>query len=77
MAYPHHSMTCNVINGNQMIVQGGSFPTATICDVPAVFGLHNMDMAKNNKDSAKWALFDNKKKGYKVPSEVLAVVGGT
>jgi hypothetical protein len=70
-------MTCNVINGGQMIVQGGTFPNSTICDVPTVFGMHNMDMGKNNKDAAKWALFNNTKTGYNVPSEVLAVVGGT
>jgi hypothetical protein len=75
-AYPHHSLTCNVINDNQMIVMGGTFPNSSSCDVPSVAGFHNLDLAKNNPDNAKWALFRNNKTGYNVPSEITAVVGG-
>jgi hypothetical protein len=76
-AYPHHSLTCDVIAPDQMIVMGGTFPNSTQCDVAANFGFHNMDMGKQNPDNAKWASFNNTKKTYKVPSEILAVVGGS
>jgi hypothetical protein len=74
--YPHHSLTCNVINGNQMLILVGTFPNATTCDSPAVYGFHNLDLSENNNQSAKWALFNNSKKGYTVPPEIVAVVGG-
>jgi len=56
---------------------GGTFPNSTICDVPSVFGFHNMDMAKNNPNNAKWASFNYSKQGYEVPSEIVGVVGGS
>lgn len=76
-SYPHHSLSCDVIGRDQMIVMGGTFPNDTVCDVPTVFGLHNMDMGKQNKDNAKWASFNNTKQTYRVPSEVVAIVGGS
>ncbi|QDS75309.1 hypothetical protein FKW77_001487 [Venturia effusa] len=76
-AYPHHSLTCNIIDNTQMIVMGGTFPNATNCDVPAIFGLHNLDLGKNNAEGAKWAKFKgNKSSKYKVPSEISDVIGG-
>ncbi|KAF2673245.1 hypothetical protein BT63DRAFT_151080 [Microthyrium microscopicum] len=75
-AYPHHSLTCNVINGDQMIVMGGTFPNASTCDAPGVYGFHNMDLGKQNPDNAKWYQFQNNKTSYQVPSEIVAVVGG-
>lgn len=35
-----------------------------------------MDMGKQNDEGAKWALFQNNKTGYKVPNELIDVVGG-
>jgi hypothetical protein len=35
-AYPHHSLSCNVINKANMIIMGGTFPNSTDCDVPDV-----------------------------------------
>jgi hypothetical protein len=66
-----------VINNNQMLIMGGTFPNSTACDVPSVYGFHNLDLAKNNPNNAQWALFANNKTGYEVPPEILAVVGGT
>jgi hypothetical protein len=75
-SYPHHSISCNVIAPDQMILIGGTFPNSTICDAPSVFGFHNMDMGKQNSDNAKWVSFNNTKKTYKVPPEIVAVIGG-
>jgi hypothetical protein len=59
-----------------MLVMGGTFPNSTTCDAPNVYGFHNLDLAKNNPSQAKWALFNNSKQGYSVPSEILSIVGG-
>jgi hypothetical protein len=59
-----------------MLVMGGTFPNSTACDVPSVFAFHNMDLGKDNVDGAQWALFSPNKTTYKVPSEIIAVVGG-
>ena len=29
--YPHHSLSCNIISGAQMIIIGGTFPLTTQC----------------------------------------------
>lgn len=77
VAYPHHSLSCNVVDGTQMLVMGGTFPNDTRCDVPSVFALHNLDLGKDNAEGAKWALFSpNKSSKYKVPSEIVSVIGG-
>ncbi|KAK7908278.1 hypothetical protein PG985_015581 [Apiospora marii] len=48
---PHHSLTCNVIDGAQMLVMGGSFPlNSTICDSEEVYGTHGLDMGEQNPD---------------------------
>ncbi|KAF2398260.1 hypothetical protein EJ06DRAFT_558116 [Trichodelitschia bisporula] len=75
--YPHHSLSCTVVDGAQMLVMGGTFPNSTDCDVPGVFAFHNMDLGKQNSDNAKWALFSPNKTGYKVPGEITAEIGGT
>ncbi|KAF7527860.1 hypothetical protein G7054_g10336 [Neopestalotiopsis clavispora] len=49
--YPHHSLTCNVIDGAQMIITGGEFPLDnTSCDAPTQFGAHGLDMGEQNDD---------------------------
>jgi len=75
-SYPHHTLTCNVVDGAQMLVMGGTFPNSSSCDAPTVYGFHNMDLGKDNSDGAKWAKFVPNKTIYKVPSEIIVVVGG-
>ena len=75
-SYPHNSLTCNVVNENQMLVMGGTFPNSTQCDAPTVYGFHNLDLSENNSDDAKWFSFNYSKQGYQVPPEIISVVGG-
>uniref|UniRef100_A0A8H7NB87 Cell wall anchored protein n=1 Tax=Bionectria ochroleuca TaxID=29856 RepID=A0A8H7NB87_BIOOC len=72
---PHWGLTCNVVGRGQMIVQGGFFPLDDKCDSPAVWGLHNMDLGRQNNESAIWALFDPKKTNYVIPSPLATVIG--
>jgi hypothetical protein len=46
--YEHHSSSCSVVNGAQMIIMGGYFPnsTNTGCDSPLTAGQHNLDLSK-------------------------------
>ncbi|PWY73122.1 hypothetical protein BO94DRAFT_627641 [Aspergillus sclerotioniger CBS 115572] len=74
--FPHHSLSCNVIDGAQMIVMGGTFPNSTACDVPQNYGMHNMDLGKQNSEQKKWIRFRPNVTTYVVPSEVISVVGG-
>ncbi|KAF2468798.1 uncharacterized protein BDR25DRAFT_264696 [Lindgomyces ingoldianus] len=74
---PHHSLTCNVVRGSQMIVMGGTFPNdTTLCDVPTVQGQHNLNLGKENSLSAKWYQYLDNVTDYKVPEEIVAKVGG-
>lgn len=74
--FPHHSLTCNVVNEAQMIVHGGFFPLTDECDDKVRWGLHNMDMSKQNKDKSYWAEYEPDKKTYVVPDDIIKVVGG-
>ena len=73
---PHHSLSCNVVNDAQMLIIGGTFPATDDCDAPDVWGTHNLDLGKDNPKQAKWNLFNPSLNGYKVPSEIISVVGG-
>jgi len=76
--YPHHSLSCNVIDNAQMIIIGGSFPLSTDCDVPDQFGTHNLDMGVQNPDKALWQLFrPTNLTTYSVPDPILRVIGGS
>ncbi|KAM0436811.1 hypothetical protein ACHAPT_002523 [Fusarium lateritium] len=75
-AFPHHSFTCNVVNQAQMLIHGGFFPLNDKCDVPTQWGLHNMDLGRQNKNKAPWELYDPDKTKYVVPTDVIKVVGG-
>ncbi|OCK82337.1 hypothetical protein K432DRAFT_472509 [Lepidopterella palustris CBS 459.81] len=75
-AYPHHSLTCNVVNGAQMIVMGGTFPNYTACDAPSFYGLHNLNLGKQNAQDAQWYQFLPNVTSYSVPSEIIATIGG-
>ncbi|KAK2012912.1 cell wall anchored protein [Colletotrichum eremochloae] len=75
--YPHHSLSCNMIPGRgQMIISGGQFPLASVCDSPSQWGTHNVDLGKQNPSKSLWDLYKPNKTTYAVPDEVLAIVGG-
>ncbi|CAH0017206.1 unnamed protein product [Clonostachys rhizophaga] len=71
---PHHSMSCNVVNTAQMIVHGGFFPEHDDCEL--AWGIHNLDLGKNNEEQAFWLRYIPSKKKYQVPPEVLSATGG-
>lgn len=60
-----------------MIIHGGFFPATDDCDVPDQWGLHNLDMGKQNNDSSPWALWDPDKTHYVVPTDIVSVIGGS
>ncbi|KAH9887524.1 hypothetical protein F4778DRAFT_786364 [Xylariomycetidae sp. FL2044] len=75
--YPHNTLSCNVVDNAQMIIIGGTFPLDdTSCDVPDQWGSHNLDLGKQNNESALWHLYDPEITSYAVPDEILTVVGG-
>lgn len=73
---PKNSMSCNVVDMSQMIIMGGTYPNQTICDLPAVQGQHNLNLGKDNAQNTQWHAFEPNVTSYKVPSEVIATVGG-
>jgi hypothetical protein len=91
-AYPHNSLSCNVIDNAQMLIIGGIFPNSTMCDAPRrchvpychpvtdrdadVWATHNLDLGKNNVNSSEWILFNPNLTSYIVPPEIISVVGG-
>ncbi|PSN58874.1 hypothetical protein BS50DRAFT_475119, partial [Corynespora cassiicola Philippines] len=76
--FPHHSLTCDVINGTQMIVMGGHFTNITSeCDVPVVYGQHGLDLGVINDKKVPWVLFRYDNPPYRVPELVVNVIGGT
>ena len=76
-AYPHHSLSCNVVDNAQMIVLGGTFPTSDRCDVPEQYGLHNIDMGQQNAEKATWQIFATNLTKYAIPDPIISVIGGS
>ncbi|KAF2680577.1 hypothetical protein K458DRAFT_479748 [Lentithecium fluviatile CBS 122367] len=75
--FPHHSLTCDVIENSQMIVMGGTFPNHTTeCDVADVYAQHGLDLGKANTEGAKWAKFNPNVTQYRVPTEIARSIGG-
>lgn len=75
--YPHHSLSCNVISGAQMLIIGGSFPLSYDCDAASQWGTHNVDLTESRPpNKALWQLFDPSETVYTVPSPVLSAIGG-
>ncbi|KAL9062554.1 MAG: hypothetical protein Q9157_008822 [Trypethelium eluteriae] len=74
---PHYDLTCNVIDGTQMLIIGGTFPLDNQCDAPNVYGTHNLNLGKNGPQNAQWDLFYPNITQYDVPSEIISVVGGS
>ncbi|RDW91632.1 hypothetical protein BP5796_02797 [Coleophoma crateriformis] len=74
---PHNTLSCNVIDGAQMIIVGGTFPLSSDCDSPTTWGTHNLDLGKQNSAGAMWHDYQPNLTSYSVPSEIIAVVGGS
>lgn len=75
--FPHHSLTCSVTpSRSQMLIIGGTFPLSDMCDTPDQWGVHNMDMGRQNQDKALWMLYDPHKGDYVVPSNISDEIGG-
>ncbi|KAL1849370.1 hypothetical protein Daus18300_013301 [Diaporthe australafricana] len=75
--YPHHSLSCNVINKGQMLVIGGSFPLNDDCDAAPQWGTHNLVLGQQaDADANPWQLFSPNLTTYAVPDEIISVVGG-
>jgi LPXTG-motif cell wall-anchored protein len=64
-----------------MIVIGGQFPkdpTAKACDVPDIWGQHNIILSKVESDSETyyWGKYIPSRNKYSVPSDIRNVIGG-
>ncbi|KAH6885022.1 hypothetical protein B0T10DRAFT_564422 [Thelonectria olida] len=75
--FPHHSLSCNVVNKAQMLIHGGFFPLDDDCDSPEQWGLHNLDMGRDNSYNSSWAMYEPTKTHYVVPTDIISVVGGS
>lgn len=72
-----HSLSCDVINGTQMILMGGYRPTTKDCDAPNFYGQHGVDLGQINEDGVIWAPFSHENPPYRVPPRVVDIIGGT
>ncbi|CAD6450397.1 6d24870f-1839-4286-ab4a-165537742161 [Sclerotinia trifoliorum] len=76
-ARPHNMLSCNVVDGAQMLIVGGSFPLdQSTCDSPNSWGTHNLNL---NEPVAglPWNTYQPNLTSYAVPSAILSVVGGS
>ncbi|KAH7400836.1 hypothetical protein DE146DRAFT_781627 [Phaeosphaeria sp. MPI-PUGE-AT-0046c] len=73
----HHSLTCDIVNGTQMIVMGGDFPDTDDCDAPPVLGQHNVDMGSIITPGQLWNVFNSNNPPYRVPGVLVDIIGGT
>lgn len=78
-AGPHHSLSCDVINKGQMLIMGGYFPNSSNvdCDIPAIWGMHNLNMGSNNVLNTSWYQFQPNLTYYQLPPNLTEVVGGS
>ncbi|KAG6353467.1 hypothetical protein INS49_005648 [Diaporthe citri] len=75
--YPHHSLSCNVVNKGQMLVIGGTFPLSDDCDAAPQWGAHNLVLGQqSDPDANPWQLYSPNLTTYAVPDEIVSVVGG-
>lgn len=75
--YPHHSLSCNVVNKGQMLVIGGTFPLTDECDAAPQWGAHNLVLGQQpDPDANPWQLYSPNLTTYAVPDEIISVVGG-
>ena len=76
--YPHHSLTCDVVDHAQMLILGGTFPVTNNCDVPNQYGLHGLDMgAQLSPEKDFWRFYSPNLTTYAVPDPIIKVVGGS
>ncbi|KAK8049318.1 hypothetical protein PG994_011048 [Apiospora phragmitis] len=75
--YPHNALTCNVIDGAQMLVMGGSFPLDTkTCDAGDQYGTHGLDLGEQNPGASPWFVYRKNITTYIVPQLILDEIGG-
>ncbi|AEO69243.1 uncharacterized protein THITE_44329, partial [Thermothielavioides terrestris NRRL 8126] len=75
--YPHHSLTCNIVDKAQMVIIGGTFPTSDMCDVPEQYGFHNADLGEQNREKALWQIYVTNLTEYAVPDPIVSAIGGS
>ncbi|RPA80742.1 hypothetical protein BJ508DRAFT_362404 [Ascobolus immersus RN42] len=78
-AFPHYDLSCTVINNAQMLIIGGTFPRdmeVEACDVPAIQGVHNLVMGKQNAEKGFWGMFQPNLTKYELPKDIIDVIGG-
>jgi hypothetical protein len=60
-----------------MIIMGGHFTNSSDCDVPTIYGQHGLNLGALKAGEAKWASFNPNLTTYKVPADIVKVVGGS
>ncbi|KAI0166446.1 hypothetical protein GGR57DRAFT_26729 [Xylariaceae sp. FL1272] len=76
-AHPRHSLSCDVIDGTQMIIIGGTFPLDnSSCDDAEQFGSQNLDLGNQNPQGVPWHLYQPNLTSYGVPDDISEVIGG-
>ncbi|EON62704.1 hypothetical protein W97_01928 [Coniosporium apollinis CBS 100218] len=73
---PHGMLSCNVVDGAQMLIIGGHFVQHERCDAMNIWGTHNLNLGKTGPEGAKWEAYYPNITEYRVPSEVIAKIGG-
>ncbi|KAF2448473.1 hypothetical protein P171DRAFT_481540 [Karstenula rhodostoma CBS 690.94] len=71
--------SCDVFNGNQMLIIGGDFTNSSIsdCDVPKIGGQHALLLGQENVElGAWWHAPLNNITGYRVPDQIVKKIGG-
>ncbi|KAF1347039.1 hypothetical protein BDV97DRAFT_371569 [Delphinella strobiligena] len=76
---PHHSLSCNVIDGSQMIIMGGTFPNSSNiqCDAKQIYGQHNLNLGQQDPQDAEWFVFLPNVTSYQVPATINSVISGS
>ncbi|KAJ9642294.1 hypothetical protein H2199_004674 [Coniosporium tulheliwenetii] len=73
---PHGMLSCNVVEGAQMLIIGGHFVQHERCDAMNIWGTHNLNLGKTGPEGAKWEAYYPNITEYRVPSEIIAKIGG-
>jgi hypothetical protein len=61
-----------------MIIMGGAFPESnnTACDVPTIWGQHNLNLGEDNWEKVEWYQFLPNITTYQVPQTIFSAIGG-
>lgn len=71
-------LSCNVVDGTQMIIVGGSFPKdRSTCDSPNAWGTHNLELNEPAPGSIVWNTYQPNSTTYAVPSAIINIIGGS